>query len=146
MNENQIKGKLFALKMQREEADDRVSRAANVIFWVAGINFLFAIFSFLTAGGLIYLIASGIISGILAGLGFWSKKSPMVGLIISFIILGGLFALDIFSGAPIGLLGFAGRIAVLMILGFGIYNVVAAKKVIREYDELAASSGVEIDN
>lgn len=143
MNENQIKGKLLSLNMKKEEAEDKVNRATKIIFWVAGLNFLFAIFNYLTTSNILVIILAGVISLILVGLGFWSKRSPLIALIISLIILTLLFGLDIFGSVQIGLLGIAGRVAVLIILSMGVYNVVWAKKIIEEYKELESSLSKE---
>lgn len=139
MNQNQIKGKLLSLNMKKEEANDKVNRATKIIFWVAGLNFLFAVFNFLTTNSIIVLVVAGIISLILAGLGFWSKKSPLIALIISLSILTVLFTLDFISSTQLGLLAISGRVAVLLILSVGIYNVIWANKIIKEYNELAAA-------
>lgn len=138
MNDNQKKGKLLSLKMKYDESKAKVSRATQIIFWVSGLNFLFAIFSYLSTNSMVVLIVSALISLFIAGLGFLSKASPLIGLILSFSILALLFIFD-FLNVQMGLLAIAFRIATLVILAVGIYNVINAKKIIQEYDRLEAS-------
>ena len=139
MNENQIRGKLLALNMRKEEAEDKVNKARNVIFWVAGLNLLAAVFAYWSAKLVLVLIFGSAISILLAGLGFWAKKSPLPALITSFSILTVLFGLEFINLGQMSLISVASRIAVLLILAIGIYNIIWANRILKEYNELAQS-------
>ncbi|MEQ9165981.1 MAG: hypothetical protein RLO12_06975 [Fulvivirga sp.] len=139
MEDNIKTGKLLSLNLKKEEAQSKITNATKLLYLVAGINLLFGVFNYLSSGIIIILILSAILSLIVFGLGLWSRKSPFTAILIAFIFLGGLFTIDFMNYQQLSLLGIAFRIAVLLTLIFGLYNVMLAKKIIKEYNELAGT-------
>jgi len=138
VNNNQKKGRLIALRLQKEEAESKTARATKILFWAAGINLIGGILLFLQFSNLFMLVFSGLISIVVVGLGFWSKKTPLIALAVSFVFLAGLFSIDFINYQKVGLLGLALRAVILVFLVQGVYNVFNSQKVLKEFKALEA--------
>ena len=133
MNKNQLKGRLIALKMQKEEAEDKTKKATRLLFYVAGVNALFGVFAYFEGHNLGVIIFSLMVSLVILALGFWSSKQPLVPLVLASLLLGAMFTLDFLDYERIGLIGISLRVVVLIILFTGIYHVYSAGKILKKY-------------
>lgn len=136
MNKNQLTGRLIALKMQAEEAEDRTKKATRLLFYVAGINALFGLFAYFEGHNIGVVVFSSVLSLVILALGFWSRKQPLIPLILATCLLGTLFTLDFLNYQRVGLIGIGLRAVVLIILFTGIYNVYNAGKILKKYQVL----------
>lgn len=61
---------------------EKVRKARNVLFWVAGLNMI----PYLITGEVVFIIAGLVISCVFLGLAFWTKKKPFPAILTALIL------------------------------------------------------------
>lgn len=70
---------------------EKVTKARNTLYWVAGLNMI----PYLISGGMAIMLVGLVISGIYLGLALWSKSRPFPALLTALILFIALNLLDV---------------------------------------------------
>lgn len=136
MNQNQLKGRLLALDLQKEEAEGKTKRAVSIMFAIAGLNVLFAVLYWFQTKSVVVFAITLLIGLIIFSLALWARKKPLIPLVIALILLSLLYSADMMVTGSFNIFGIAIRLAIILFLILGIYNVYHGKKVLKRYNDL----------
>jgi|GEM_PF-3028486 len=129
-------------RMERSELRDigkSISMAKNILFFIAGVNFLFAVVNLFVNGlvGIVDFAVGILIGGIFLGMGLWARTQPANALLVSIIIyaiytLLVLLANMLFGNIASVILGTLFRGAIIGVLAYGLAAVRKAEAIRRQ--------------
>jgi hypothetical protein len=73
-------------KSKASQAPKVIRQARNILFFIAGITFLYGIFLFYSLDDMAALIAAAVMSSVYVILGYWSQKKPLIALVLAVLV------------------------------------------------------------
>ena len=149
---NKLKGKIKALELQKELAEDKIKTARNALYGIGFLTIVLSVFNLLK-GGSINLITGGImlsIGAITVFLGYWSNKQAIAATSFAAVLITLLYSAEIYViitryGFAIWPIAF--RVAICLVIYLGLYNAFVCEKIMKRYyqkkdelDELQSTS------
>ena len=136
-NVKKLKGRLMAVELKKELADEKIKIARNICYGVGGLTILMGLFALVTQGptGIFTLITSVVFGGIIIGLGFLTNDKPIMATIISAVLITLLYGIDVLVAMAQGSSsGIVIKLAICFSLYLGVYNAFVARNAMKEYN------------
>lgn len=137
-DENKLKGKIKALELNRELAEDKIKITRKSLYLVGAITLISGLIPLFTDSHdkFLLVILSFIIGSIILFLGYWTLKQPLTASIIAAVLITLLYGGDIYImllSSKASFMTIVIKVAVCLIVYSGLYHAFQWERIMREY-------------